>query len=383
MSGVFTRYGRATAALAFGLLVAGIGLGYPEVVTVGVALAIVLVTAALWMLSRPRLLAERELRPNRVNEGDPATAVLTVSNRSRRRSPAMVALESFGDTFVPISVPSLEAGGSHMRPYRLPTERRGVFQVGPLTVSRSDPFHLMQTGQQQRTTETLWVHPIAHQIHPFPNGITRDLEGPTSGEAPEGGIAFHTLREYVYGDDLRLIHWRSSAKTDRMMVRHNVDTYQPRTLVIFDVDAEVYDGDSFEDAVRVVASLMVANTRSKFPIRLRTTSGLVLGSESGDRIERILDHLAAIQPSAGARLADLAQQLVMERSGFSLAVITGQAGVRELAAIGPLRTRFQNVTIGRVGVRGRGGIYELPGAVLINAGTSSEFAQAWNRRIRR
>ncbi len=383
MSGVFTRYGRATAVLGVALLVAGVGLGYPELVTVGVAALVVLVGAALWMLSRPKLNADRELRPNRVVEGDPATAVLTVSNRSRRRSPAMVALESFGEAFVPVSIPSLEPGGSHVRPYRLPTERRGVFQVGPLTVSRSDPFHLMQTGQQQRTTETLWVHPIAHRMLPFPNGITRDLEGPTSGEAPEGGVAFHTLREYVYGDDLRLIHWRSSAKTDRLMVRHNVDTFQPRTLVIFDVNAEVYDGDSFEDAVRVVASLMVANTQSKFPVRLRTTSGLVLGSESGDRIERILDHLAAIQPTPGAHLAEMASQLVTERNGYSLAVITGQAGVRELAAVGPLRARFENVTIGRVGVRGRGGIYELPNAVLINAGNSAEFAQAWNRRIRR
>jgi hypothetical protein len=127
----------------------------------------------------------------------------------------------------------------------------------------------------------------------------------------------------------------------------------------------------------------VANTRNNFPIRLRTTGGLVLGSETGDRAERILDHLASIEPSPDAKLATFTSQVAAERGGFSLAVITGQAGVRELAAIGPLRARFQNVTIGRVGVRGRGGIYELPGAVLINAGTSHEFAQAWNRRIRR
>jgi uncharacterized protein (DUF58 family) len=380
---MLTRYGRSVAILSVILLAAGFGLGYVELVAIGVTSLAVSIIAALWILSRPKLSADRELRPNRVTEGEPAQAMLTVTNRARRRSPSMVALESFGEAVVTVSIPSLESSGSHTRPYKLPTERRGVFQVGPLTVSRSDPFHLMRTGQQQRSTETLWVHPLTHNVTPFPNGTTRDLEGPTSGEAPQGGIAFHTLREYVFGDDLRLIHWRSSAKADRLMVRHNVDTYQPRTLVIFDVDANVYEGDSFEHAVRVVASLMVANTRNNFPIRLRTTGGLVLGSETGDRAERILDHLAAIQPSADAKLATFSPQVATERGGFSLAVITGQAGVRELAAVGPLRARFQNVTIGRVGVRGRGGIYELPGAVLINAGTSGEFAQAWNRRIRR
>ncbi|MFN0028422.1 MAG: DUF58 domain-containing protein, partial [Acidimicrobiales bacterium] len=220
-------------------------------------------------------------------------------------------------------------------------------------------------------------------VSPFPNGTTRDLEGPTSGEAPQGGIAFHTLREYVVGDDLRLIHWRSSAKVDTLMVRHNVDAHRPRTLIVFDVNEHVYAGDSFEQAVRVVASLMMANARNHFPVRMRSTAGLVIGSESGAQLDRIMDHLAAIRPDPEASLRRVASQVAAERGGFSLAVITGQAGVSDLAAVGPLRSRFANVTIGRVGVRGRGGVFELPGAVLINASTSTEFAQAWNRRIRR
>lgn len=380
---MLTRFGRAVALLGAGLVASGLALGYPELLLIGVALLMVLSVAVLWMLARPRLSAERELRPNRVTEGEMATAMLTVVNKSRRRSPAMVALESFGDSLVSVSVPALEAGSTHTRPYKLPTDRRGVFRVGPLTVSRSDPFQLMRSGQEQRSTETLWVHPGVHVVSPFPNGTARDLEGPTSGEAPQGGIAFHTLREYVVGDDLRLVHWRSSAKADRLMVRHNVDTYQPRTLVVFDVNEAVYDGDTFEHAVRVVASLMAANTRGKFPIRLRTTAGLVLESRRGEGAETILDHLAGMRPTPQASLPDLARQVGAERGGFSLAIITGQAGVSDLAAVGPLRARFQNVTMGRVGVRGRGGVFELPGAVLINARTSTEFAQAWNRRIRR
>jgi uncharacterized protein (DUF58 family) len=309
--------------------------------------------------------------------------MLTVTNRSRRRSPGMVVLEHFGDAVVPVTIPSLPRGGSHTRPYRLPTDRRGVFQVGPLTISRSDPFQLMQVGQQQKTQETLWVHPATHDVAPFPNGRTRDLEGPTSGEAPQGGIAFYDLREYVVGDDLRLIHWKSSAKTGDLMVRHNIDTFQPRSLVVFDVHEKVYAPEGFEHAVRVVASLLVASIRNNFPVRLRTTSGKVMGSETGDRLERMLDQLAALQPEPEASLASIERQVASERGGYSLAVVTGQATARDLAVIGPLRGRFQNITIGRVGVQGRGSVHELPGAVLINAATSAEFAQAWNRRVRR
>src|SRR5215207_1005845 len=149
---MLTRYGRQFAGLAAGLLAVGWLAGYLPLVMVGAACATVLAVAAGWMLSRPRLAAEREIRPNRVS----------VSNPSRRRSPGMVVLEHFGDAVVPVTIPSLSRGGSHTRPYRLPTDRRGVFQVGPLTISRSDPFQLMQVGQQQKTQETLWVHPATH-----------------------------------------------------------------------------------------------------------------------------------------------------------------------------------------------------------------------------
>jgi len=380
---VLTRYGRQLGGLAAGLILVGWVAGYLPLIMIGAACAAVLGIAALWMLSRPRLTAEREIRPNRVVEGNPATGILTVTNRARRRSPSMVVLEHFGDTVVPVTIPSLSRGGNHTRPYRLPTERRGVFQVGPLTISRSDPFQLMRVGQQQRSHETLWVHPLTHDIPPFPNGRTRDLEGPTSGEAPQGGIAFHTLREYVTGDDLRLIHWKSSAKTGALMVRHNVDTYQPRSLVVLDVHDKVYTDDGFEHAVRVVSSLMVASIRNNFPVRLRTTAGLVIGSEGGGRLERILDQLAGLTPEPDASLASMSRQVSAERGGYSLAVVTGQATARDLAVVGPLRGRFQNITIGRVGVQGRGSVHELPGAVLINAATSTEFAQAWGKRVRR
>ncbi|MPY92907.1 MAG: DUF58 domain-containing protein [Acidimicrobiia bacterium] len=378
-----TSHGRTFLLLAVVLLLLGLVTGYTELLIIGAACALVGLVAFVWLLFRPQLMAERDIRPNRVVEGTLAQAVLTVSNRSRRRSPPMVVLEHFGEAVVPVTVPSLGRGASHTRPYSLPTERRGVFQVGPMTVSRSDPFQVVQAGQAQRSTETLWVHPATHDVAPFPNGRNRDLEGPTSGEAPQGGIAFHTLRPYVVGDDLRLIHWKSSARTGDLMVRHNVDTFQPRSLILLDVNAAVHTEDGFEQAVRVVASLLTASIRNNFPVRLRTTAGLVLGSETGSRLDRVLDQLAALELVPEATLASLSRRVGSERGGFSLAVVTGQASAKDLAVIGPLRSRFQNITIARLGVDGRSSVYELPGAVLINASTSTEFAQAWNRRIRR
>ena len=69
---------------------------------------------------------------------------------------------------------------------------------------------------------------------PLPTGNTRHLEGPSSDTSPQGNITFHRLRDYVVGDDLRLVHWRSSARTGKLVVKHNVDTSQPYTVVLLD-----------------------------------------------------------------------------------------------------------------------------------------------------
>lgn len=380
---MLTRSGRTLIGLSAVLALAGLALGYTELLVLAIACALVVAAAAIWVLSRPKLSAERVIQPVRVIEGQPASAELTVVNEARRRSPAMVALEQFGTSAVEVAIPSLEPGGVHRKPYRLPTERRGVFNVGPLMVSRSDPFSIMQTGQDQRSIERLWVHPATHLVTPFPSGRARDLEGPTSGEAPEGGIAFHALREYVVGDDLRLVHWRSSARAGSLLVRHNVDTNQPRTLVVLDTRADIYADDSFEHAVRVAASIVLASTQNHFPVSISTTCGTTMSADRGGQPEAIFDMLAALEVDGEASLQKVARFVGEDSRGFSLAVVTGQASATDLAAIGPLRTRFDTVTIGRIGAGGRGSAHQLPGALLINASTSADFCQAWNRRVRR
>jgi uncharacterized protein (DUF58 family) len=238
-----TRTGRVVAVLAVALIAAGVGFRYPAVLAFGFALALLLAVALVWVLRRPRVQATRRVSPERVTVGETALSELTVTNLGRRRTTGGIAVEAFGGELLSVELPALEPGQSELVVQPLPTDQRGVFQVGPLLVARSDPFGLLRVGQEQRDLAILYVHPRVLHLAPFPSGLHRDLDGPSSGEAPDGGITFQNLREYVEGDDLRLVHWRSYAKTGALMVRHNIDTHQPRSIVILDTRASVHTGE--------------------------------------------------------------------------------------------------------------------------------------------
>ncbi len=363
------------------LLTLGWLLGYAPLVALACALLAAIIAAVVVVSQKPSLEVQRVVNPDRVTAGQDSVAHLRITNAGKRVLRDGVALERFGDGIIPVAIPELAAGESVDSTERLPTDRRGVFQVGPLVINRSDPLGIVRRGEWKASSETLWVHPLLHEVAPFPSGLARDLDGPSSGEAPEGGVAFQNLREYVVGDDRRLIHWRSSARLGKMMVRHNVDTHQPRSLILLDTRPEVYEGDAFEDAIRAAASLATASQRSRFPFQLRTTCGRTY--DQGSTHAHLMDELAALQPTAEGSLVDLVQTNTRHRSGgFSVAVLTGNGSADELLKLGRLAAQFDAVTVCRLGVR-PGDSLDLPGVVVLNAGTSSEFAKYWNRKVRR
>ena len=377
-----TPAGKAVLAVGVAAALAGLLLGYTAVVALGLTL-IVAIGIALLAVRRPAPLATaRVVEPDRVTAGEDATSRLTVTNASRRSTSPGTVHERIGGQVLAVDLPGLEPGESITLTRSLPTERRGIFAVGPLTIRRGDPIGLVDRGNEQADQGRLIVHPRIHLVSPFPAGSVRDLDGIPSGEAVEGGITFSGLREYVPGDDLRLIHWRSSARIGELMVRHNIDVNRPRTAVLLDTTSRVHDEESFEDAIRVAASIVSAAMLRRFPFTLRTTCGRVIDERSA-RVA-VFDLLAELEPSGHATtLGDVVLTASMDPKGFSCAVVSGRATLDDLRPIGPLRNRFDQLTIVRMGTREAEQVHRLVGADLINARTSDDFARAWNRWSKR
>ncbi|MGI8760182.1 MAG: DUF58 domain-containing protein [Jatrophihabitantaceae bacterium] len=340
-----TRMGLAALLAGAAALALGLSLGWLAFDLVGVGLLGLVLIALVTILRPSRLAIDRAIQPPRVPKGSPAIAVLTFANRGRRTVGVTVAHQPFGDTMVRTVIPKMRRGERGMRTYRLPTRQRGIFDVGPVEVTRRDAFDLFRASRKHGEPERIWVYPRVLAFRTLPTGQTRHLEGPSSDTSPQGNITFHRLRDYVVGDDLRLVHWRSSARTGKLVVRHNVDTSQPYSVIVFDQRPGRYTVESFEAAVDVAASVAVASGSNKAPVELRLTDGTAIGGPRLREVTPLIDHLTGVQPAESGSLRTQLLALRRARGGTSLVVVTGVLDAADLPLLGALRRRFDRLVL--------------------------------------
>jgi uncharacterized protein (DUF58 family) len=371
---VLTPLGWGTAAVSVVLYAAGWWLGYPEPAMLAVAGLVAVAAAALWTLPQPKLDVRREIAPLKVERGEPAVGVLHVTNKGRGVR-GLSAQDAAGPTSVAVDIPRLRPGGKRTVTYRLPTARRGEIPVGPLRLVRADPLRLARRIREYGTPRILLVRPKTVRLALLPSGRAYHLEGPTSDKSPAGTATFHALREYVIGDELRHIHWKSSARTGTLMVRQLVDASLPTTTIVLEARPGSWpEPDDFELAVDAAASVAAGAASATFPVRILTGNGQVADTRGGpDDVEVLLDRLTAVQPQEGPQSTVDAVRRV--RPGGSLVVVTNDTA--ELGRIASVRSRFDRIVVLRV--RPSGPAAAPPGVQMVDFADLDALAESWRR----
>ena len=293
--------------------------------------------AMLLLVALPFLLGSRAYRTtlllSRANvvAGGHANLTVRVENTvGRPQLPALIELP-VGDALRELTVPLLPAHHTTMLEAAVPTERRGVIRVGPLTVARQDALGLLRREMVWRESHRLHVHPKTAQLPPNSAGLVRDLEGQSSRRIVDSDLSFHAVREYVPGDALRHVHWKSTAKTGTLMVRQYEESQTARMAVLFDARREEYSSDDeFELGVSAAASIAVQAVREgreRF-VASAWTTGRVRPSVDG--LEELpsrtpgemLDSWAELKPAVdGLPIEVLARSLAHSARDLSIVVI--------------------------------------------------------------
>lgn len=384
-----TGLGLAGAAL----LGTGFGFGYAELALLGSAALLALGCAVAYAAWRPRLAVERAVEPDRVTRGEASSVTLTVHNADRMRRVTLVAYDRCGEASVPVPLLRLRPGRDTVVSYPVPTSRRGVVPVGPLRVARADPLGLVVLSRTRGGTARVWVHPRSHPLAAVPAGVTRSLEGRVD-RVPHGSITFANLREYVVGDELRHVHWRTSARVGELMVREHLDTSLPRIAVLLDDRAASWPGHSggtaegFESACEAAASVVAAAVREDLAVGLHLVafppgSGhrpSDAGARDAARARGLLDRLAEAtltSTSDGDELRTTTARLRQHRLGDTLVYLTGAGGLADLGLVAGLRGAYPAVVVGVLGPNSAAPS-TVHGVLVLDAADAAGFAAAWD-----
>jgi uncharacterized protein (DUF58 family) len=367
--------GRGWAVLFASVVLVGTGkiLGLEDLYMVGVGLLVVLAFAFVYVRSvRVELHATRVLRPAHVHAGAPCRVELAIVNRARRRSPVTSVRDPFagGARWARFLVAPLAPGETSRAAYRVPTDQRGLWDLGPMEIGVTDPLGLMTAVSVGAGPTQLTVYPRVDAIAPPPAGFGDDpLTGADySRVLAGGGPDFYALRPYVRGDDIRRVHWPSSAKAGELMLRQDETPWQPRSTVVLDTRVGVCRPQAFELLVSAAASILTAAGAREELLRLVTTSGIDLRGSVPD----LLQQLAVVQPEGDTGW----QTALMSLSGGGslVALTTNRAPVSDMQGLGALR-RFTSVTMVIVGHAS----VPLPGITVVEIGPDQPFAVGWGR----
>lgn len=383
---MLTRSGIAAAAAAAVLAVLGWWWRYEELVVLAAGTAIAVAVSA-WAARTPTQLSITRFVPDpRVARGDSIKVEYRIANRRRRRSaPATIVdrAQPEGDVGGPsasirLDVPAVEHLERADIAGRIPTTRRGLFTVGPWALERVDPLGLAIGHVTSSGTSTIIVHPRVHSLGgPYGDMHSVQEEALVRRSRSDPLSGFVSLREYVDGDDPRLIHWPTSARTGTLMLREHVELRRPEFTVVLDTSdasretgAEVFAAD-FEEMVDVTASIAVHAIRSGVEVRLRTTSrdfpGRHLALEHETQVLDLLTPVLPTPPEVTASLAStLYSQAAIQRHGAMVVVVTGPRGPSQ--ALGSIVA----ARLIRVGTDAT----TAPGVELAVA-DAAEFARRW------
>jgi uncharacterized protein (DUF58 family) len=304
-------------------------------------LSMMLVSGVISQNTLNRVFVRRSL-PDEIYAGTPFTVRYEISNRKRRLSSFAFGVNGLyegGRVGAPAFVLRAPARGVTQASAEETAGRRGRIRLSGYELTTSFPFGMFEKGKTHTGEDERIVYP---KIRPLGRDIGRELSG-GMGDVPATrkgeGTELRSLRMYQPADDARRIHWKSSARTGRLMTREH-EAEQDRTVSVI-LDNSLPEGAldpaaMLEGAVSVAASAVRTLIYSHdLPVRLVTREGAGEAGTGRNHYLALMDRLALLnasdERSVENTLAAIMEEgpsiLVLPSGGSGWAGLRGKAGI--------------------------------------------------------
>ncbi|WP_327269802.1 DUF58 domain-containing protein [Streptomyces sp. NBC_01218] len=351
---------RGRSFLAAGVAATGCAyvLGQADLLLVGLLLAVLpLVCVGALHRTRYRVAGTRRLSPSRVPAGSEARVHLRVDNTSRLPSGLLMLQDRVPYVLGPrprFVLDRMEPGGRREVSYRVRSDLRGRYPLGPLQLRLADPFGMCELTRSFSAHDTLVVVPRTQALPPL--RLTGAASGYGDGRQrslAQAGEDDVLPRGYRHGDDLRRVHWRSTARYGELMVRREEQPQRARASVLLDTRRSAFRGAgpdaAFEWAVAAAASALAHLVERGFAVRLLTDEGGAAPGDGGDGFTGsahgsaeaagpMLDALAVVEHSDASGLSGAHDVLRGGHEGLLLAFF-GDLDEEQVATAAAMRRR--------------------------------------------
>ena len=369
--GAVTTTGWAVITLVIVGLVLAVAFQWVEALACALAGVVALLLAAMRVAWRPPHVVSIRVPNERIVAGQTAVGEISVRNERARSVRSGIIELPIGTGTGEFVVPPLGAHETWDEMFLISSRHRGLINVGPARAVRSDALGLLRRVRMWDEPVLLHVHPRTVRVPFDATGFQLDVEGVSTGKLSSSDVSFHALRDYEPGDDRRAVHWQSTARLGKLIVRQYEETHRSHHVIVLDTSRDAWDHDTFETAVSVAGSLGLANLRESRPVSLTTTEGWL---PSGVAM-RMLDALSEVKARSFGDLSRRVREAVAQRPGVSaLTLIVGpnvtDIEAAHLARLAPIDVPVSIIRIGAEGVRAR---RDLGRGVLLDCSTLDDL----------
>ena len=369
--GAVTTTGWAVIMLVIVGLALAVAFQWVEALACALAGVVALVLAAMRVAWRPPHVVSIRVPNERIVAGQTAVGEISVRNERARSVRSGIIELPIGTGTGEFVVPPLGAHETWDEMFLISSRHRGLINVGPARAVRSDALGLLRRVRMWDEPVLLHVHPRTVRVPFDATGFQLDVEGVATGKLSSSDVSFHALRDYEPGDDRRAVHWQSTARLGKLIVRQYEETHRSHHVIVLDTSRDAWDHDAFETAVSVAGSLGLANLRESRPVSLTTTEGWL---PSGVAM-RMLDALSEVKARSFGDLSRRVREAVAQRPGVSaLTLIVGpnvtDTEAAHLARLAPIDVPVSIIRIGAEGARAR---RDLGRGVLLDCSTLDDL----------